>query len=84
MALFPSALKSTLRIWVYPTFITGGLLPVMGGYCEAPWDQRLTEIEPSGNYIFTKERNDHNIGSDYGFGTGNLDRCPEHLGKLNC
>lgn len=50
--------------------VTGGLLPVMGGYCEAPWDQRLTEIEPSGNYIFTHERNDHNIGSDYGFGTG--------------
>lgn len=50
--------------------VTGGLLPVMGGYCEAPWDQRLTEIEPSGNYVFTTERNDHNIGSDYGFGTG--------------
>lgn len=50
--------------------VTGGLLPVMGGYCEAPWDQRLTEIEPSGNYVFTQERNDHNIGSDYGFGTG--------------
>lgn len=50
--------------------VTGGLLPVMGGYCEAPWDQRLTEIEPSGNYIFTYERNDHNIGSDYGLGTG--------------
>lgn len=44
---------------------TGGLLPVMGGYCEAPWDQRLTEIEPSGNYIFTYERNDHNIGKDF-------------------
>lgn len=50
--------------------VTGGMLPVMGGYCEAPWDQRITEIEPSGNYIFTYERNDHNIGSDYGFGTG--------------
>jgi hypothetical protein len=50
--------------------VTGGLLPVMGGYCEAPWDQRLTDIEPSGNYIFTHERNDHNIGSDFGFGTG--------------
>ena len=24
---------------------TGGLLPVMGGYCEAPWDQRITEIQ---------------------------------------
>ncbi|HOK00345.1 MAG TPA: beta-galactosidase [Termitinemataceae bacterium] len=50
--------------------VTGGLIPVMGGYCEAPWDQRLTEIEPSGNYIFTHERNDHNIGSDFGFGHG--------------
>lgn len=50
--------------------VTGGLIPVMGGYCEAPWDQRLTKIEPSGNYIFTHERNDQNIGSDFGFGTG--------------
>ncbi|MCR5725370.1 MAG: beta-galactosidase [Treponema sp.] len=49
---------------------TGGLLPVMGGYCDAPWDQRITEIEPSGNYVFTPERNDHNIGSDHGFGYG--------------
>lgn len=50
--------------------VTGGMVPVMGGYCEAPWDQRTTEIEPSGNYIFTRERNDHNIGSDYGLGVG--------------
>lgn len=50
--------------------ITGGLLPVMGGYCEAPWDPRVTEIEPSVNYVFTYERNDHGIGSDYGLGEG--------------
>ncbi len=50
--------------------VTGGMLPVMGGYCEAPWDPRTTEIEPSGNYIFTAERNDHNIGSDHGLGAG--------------
>lgn len=50
--------------------VTGGLLPVMGGYCESPWDQRITEIEPSGNYIFTYERNDHNIGNDFGLGEG--------------
>jgi hypothetical protein len=50
--------------------VTGGMLPVMGGYCEAPWDPRFTEIEPSGNYIFTRERNDHNIGSDHGLGAG--------------
>lgn len=50
--------------------MTGDLIPVMGGYCEAPWDQRTTEIEPSVNYLFTHERNDHNIGSDLGFGAG--------------
>ena len=50
--------------------VTGGLLPVMGGYCEAPWDQRTTELEPNGNYIFTHERNDHSIGLDYRPGEG--------------
>lgn len=50
--------------------ITARLIPVMGGYCDAPWDARITEIEPSGNFVFTHERNDHNIGSDYGLGHG--------------
>ena len=50
--------------------ITAGMLPVMGGYVDAPWDQRATEIEPSGNFVITYERNDHNIGSDFGFCTG--------------
>ena len=39
--------------------ITARMLPVMGGYCEAPWDSRTGEIEPSVNYVFTHERNDH-------------------------
>ncbi len=50
--------------------VTGGLLPVMGGYCEAPWDQSTEVIEPSKNYLFSHERNDQNIGSDYGIGYG--------------
>ncbi|MCR4743124.1 MAG: beta-galactosidase [Treponema sp.] len=50
--------------------VTAGMLPVMGGYCDAPWDPRTCEIEPSGNFIFTYERNDHAIGSDYGLGEG--------------
>ncbi len=65
--------------------VTGGMLPVMGGYCEAPWDQRLTEIEPSGNYIFTRERNDHNIGSDHGIGAGitfDMDKFPYLTAEL--
>mgnify|MGYP007098704261 FL=1 len=44
---------------------TGGLLPVMGGYCEAPWDQRITEIEPNTNYVFSHIRNDALIASDH-------------------
>ena len=48
--------------------VTGGLLPVMGGYCDAPWDRSLAEIEPSGNYVFSHERNDLSIGSDAGIG----------------
>lgn len=50
--------------------VTGGMIPVMGGYCDAPWDKSLEELPPNGNYIFTKERNDHNIGSDFEYGHG--------------
>ena len=50
--------------------VTGGMLPVLGGYCDAPWDPRITELEPSVNYVFTQERNDRNLGSDLGMGEG--------------
>ena len=43
----------------------GDLLPVMGGYCEAPWDQRLTEIEPNTNFVFSHVRNDALIACDH-------------------
>lgn len=45
--------------------VTGGLLPVMGGYCEAPWDPRITELEANENYIFTCKRNDINIANEH-------------------
>ena len=45
--------------------VIGDLLPVMGGYCEAPWDQRLTELELNENYVFSGKRNDTNIASDH-------------------
>ncbi len=43
----------------------GDLLPVMGGYCEAPWDPRVTELEPNSNYVFSHTRSDALIGCDY-------------------
>lgn len=45
--------------------VTGGLLPVMGGYCEAPWDQRTTELEANTNYVFSQTRNDALIACDH-------------------
>lgn len=42
----------------------GDLLPVMGGYCEAPWDQRTTELEPNANFVFSYLRNDAQIACD--------------------
>ncbi len=65
--------------------VTGGLLPVMGGYCDAPWDKRTTKLEPSPNYLFSHERNDHNIGSDYEFGHGitfDIDKFPYLTAEL--
>jgi len=61
--------------------VTGGLLPVMGGYPDAPWDRRITDIEPSGNYVFSHERNDTSIGSDAGFGSA-LEYDPTHFPYL--
>lgn len=50
--------------------VTGGLLPVMGAYCDAPWDERLCRLEPNPNYLFSYERNDKAIGSDVRLGYG--------------
>ncbi|NLO84365.1 MAG: beta-galactosidase [Clostridiales bacterium] len=44
--------------------VIGDLLPVMGGYCDAPWDRSTKKLPPNVNYVFTHERNDSNIGSD--------------------
>ncbi len=46
----------------------GDLIPVMGGYPDAPWEQTTKELEPSNNFVFSNERNDHNIASDYNLG----------------
>ena len=46
----------------------GDMLPVMACYCDAPWDSRLAPLPPSPNYIFSHERNDTDVGSDFEFG----------------
>lgn len=43
----------------------GDALPVMGGYCEAPWDQSVSELSANTNYIISHERNDSLIACDH-------------------
>lgn len=43
----------------------GDAIPVMGGYCEAPWDQSLTELAPNSNFVFSHIRNDALIACDH-------------------
>lgn len=45
--------------------VIGDLLPVMGGYCDAPWDHALEKLPPSRNYLITEVRNDGNFLRDY-------------------
>ena len=40
------------------------LLPMFGGYPEAPWTGHTRELEPNPNYFFSYTREDGNIGTD--------------------
>lgn len=61
--------------------VTGDLLPVMGGYCDEPWAPLERPSSPNRNYLFTPERNDGNIASDFHSGMG-LSFCPEQYPYL--
>lgn len=43
----------------------GDALPVMGGYCEAPWDQSTAELPANTNYVISHVRNDALIACDH-------------------
>lgn len=45
--------------------VIGDCVPVMGGYCEAPWDQSTKELSANTNYVFSHERNDALIACDH-------------------
>lgn len=40
------------------------VIPVFGGYCDAPWDEGLEQLPPNPRYFFTGIRNDSAIGKD--------------------
>lgn len=43
----------------------GDALPVMGGYCDAPWDPSVDELSANTNYIISHVRNDALIACDH-------------------
>lgn len=43
----------------------GDCIPVMGGYCEAPWAQSVEELPANNNYIISHVRNDALIACDH-------------------
>lgn len=40
------------------------VVPVFGGYCEAPWENHMNILSPSPHYFFNRMRNDSAIGTD--------------------
>lgn len=40
------------------------VVPVFGGYCEAPWENHMNRLSPSLHYFFNRMRNDSAIGTD--------------------
>ena len=40
------------------------VVPVFGGYCEAPWENHMNRLSPSPHYFFNRMRNDSAIGTD--------------------
>lgn len=40
------------------------VMPVFGGYPEAPWEQHTNRLQPSSHYFFNGMRNDSAIGTD--------------------
>ncbi len=45
--------------------VIGDCIPVMGGYCDAPWEQSVEELSANTNYIISHMRNDALIACDH-------------------
>ena len=52
--------------WGGANVVDGEMLPVQGGYADAPWDRRVTPLPANENYLLLPTRNDPLIGSDWG------------------
>lgn len=50
--------------WPGPIVPEDEVLPLWGGYAEAPWTQNTKELPPNNLYTFITDRRDKNIGND--------------------
>lgn len=50
--------------WGGAVVVKGEMLPVFGAYADAPWEQDIREMPANVNYLFTRNRDDKNIGTD--------------------
>ena len=52
--------------WGGAMVVDGEMLPVQGGYADAPWEPHTKELPANQNYLLAPFLNDPLIGSDYG------------------
>lgn len=63
------------------------MLPVLGGYVDAPWADHVDEMPANENFLFSSYKKDENIGSDWRQNqeseyTFRLNRCPYLTAEL--
>lgn len=51
--------------WGGGVVVDGEMLPVFGGYVDAPWDQGIEELPANENFVFSSVYNDPLIASDF-------------------
>ncbi len=59
----------TATAWGGACVPAGEMLPVYGGYTDAPWERHTHELDPSPNFLFTSQRDDSQVGSDLANGS---------------
>jgi hypothetical protein len=50
--------------WPGPQVPEDDVVPLWGGYPDAPWTQNTKDLPPNNIYLFTSDRKDKNIGND--------------------
>ena len=50
--------------WGGAYVVDGEMLPVLGGYVDAPWAEHVEQMPASANFVFSAYKQDENIGSD--------------------